>query len=304
MTKRVGIIMARRFDLKYYVQEGATSIFSHGLMSFAAICMIVACLLIMGSFSLVAVNLDNMLGTLEAENEFLAYVDHSYTEEQARALATDLMQIQNVAQVTFVTRAEAMEIFLAGQTKNSTLQSVPADVLRDRFRIHVHEIEDIQQTADMVKQVEGVDEISVMIEVAQGLIIVRNIASGIAIVLIVMLMVISFFIIANTIRLATFYRREEIAIMRMCGANNAFICWPFVFEGAILGLSGAITAYLLQWLVYNGIAGLISSAGELSLISILPFSMIAVKLALVFAGTGLVIGIFGSLLAIRRFLTV
>ena len=77
--------MARRFDASYYFSEGFHSIFTHGFMSFAAVCMIVACLLIMGSFSLLAVNLDHMLGDLEAENEFLAYIDETYTDEEARA---------------------------------------------------------------------------------------------------------------------------------------------------------------------------------------------------------------------------
>ena len=83
--------MAKKFDVQYYFSEGFHSIFTHGFMSFAAVCMIVACLLIMGSFTLVAVNLDDMLGDLEAENEFLAYVDESYTEEQAKAQGIDYM---------------------------------------------------------------------------------------------------------------------------------------------------------------------------------------------------------------------
>ena len=101
--------MAKRHDFSYFFHEGLSNMFSHGFMSFAAVCMIVACLLIMGSFTLVAVNLDNMLGDLEAENEFLAYVDESYTEEQARDIKSQIEAIPNVSQVTFVTRAEAMD---------------------------------------------------------------------------------------------------------------------------------------------------------------------------------------------------
>ena len=89
--------MARRFNTGYYISEGFHSIFTHGVMSFAAVCMIVACLLIMGSFSLLAVNLDHMLGNLEAENEFLAYIDDSYTEEEARALQSKIEAVPNVS---------------------------------------------------------------------------------------------------------------------------------------------------------------------------------------------------------------
>ena len=132
--------MARKFDAGYYFSEGFHSIFTHGFMSFAAVCMIVACLLIMGSFSLLAVNLDHMLGDLEAENEFLAYIEEDYTEEQARALQSRIEAVPNVSQVTFVTRQEALDDFLEGRETNDLLNSLPAEVLRDRYRIHVKDI--------------------------------------------------------------------------------------------------------------------------------------------------------------------
>ena len=136
--------MARRFDFQYYCSEGFHSIFTHGFMSFAAVCMIVACLLIMGSFSLVAVNLNHMLGDLEDDNLFLAYVDESYTEEEARALQSQIEAVPNVGQVAFVTRAEALDDFRAGREDNPLLADLPDEVLRDRFEIHVDDIEQLQ----------------------------------------------------------------------------------------------------------------------------------------------------------------
>lgn len=97
----------------YHIREGFRSTFTHGLMSFAAVCMTVACLLIMGSFSLVAVNANHVLGDLEDDNEFLAYIDDSYTEEQGRALQSQIEAISNVDTVTFITKEEAMEEFKA-----------------------------------------------------------------------------------------------------------------------------------------------------------------------------------------------
>ena len=100
--------MSKKFDAGYYLSEGFHSIFTHGFMSFAAVCMIVACLLIMGSFTLLAVNLDQLLGSFEAENEFLAYIDENYTTEEAQALQTKIESIPNVKQAIFVTREEAL----------------------------------------------------------------------------------------------------------------------------------------------------------------------------------------------------
>lgn len=296
--------MARKFDAGYYFSEGFHSIFTHGFMSFAAVCMIVACLLIMGSFTLLAVNLDNMLGDLEAENEFLAYIDENYTEEQARSIQTKLEAVDNVAEVTFVTRQEALDAFLEGRETNELLDSLPAEVLRDRYRIHVEDIEQLKQTSESVRAVAGIADVQAAVEIAQGFVLVRNIATGVAMVLIGILMIVSLFIIANTIKLATFYRREEIAIMKMCGATDAFIQWPFVVEGLILGMTGALVAFFAQWGIYHLVGKLIIQGNGLSLVTMLSYGDMAKTILAIFCGSGALIGVGGSLLAIRKFLQV
>ena len=296
--------MAKKFDFQYYCSEGFHSIFTHGFMSFAAVCMIVACLLIMGSFTLVAVNLNHMLGDLEAQNEFLAYVDETYTEEEARALQPEIEAIPNVSEVTFVTRAEAMDDFRAGREDNPLLSSLPDEVLRDRFRIHVYDIEQLKATSDAVEQIGGIALVNAAYDIAQGFVMVRNIAAGVAIVLVTILAVVSLFIIANTIKLATFYRREEIAIMKMCGATNAFIRWPFIVEGMILGMTGALVAFFVQWGVYELVERAVIQSNGLSLLVVLPFLSLAPQFLLVFIAAGLLIGVVGSVLAIRKFLQV
>ena len=296
--------MARKFDAGYYVSEGFHSIFTHGFMSFAAVCMIVACLLIMGSFSLLAVNLDNMLGDLEAENEFLAYIDDTYTEEEARAIQPEIEAIPNVSQVTFVTRAEALEDWKEGRAENDLFNSLQPEVLRDRYRIHVTDIEQMAQTVSAVEQVSGVAKVRAAVDIAQGFVLVRNIATGVAAVLIGILLVVSLFIIANTIKLATFYRREEIAIMKMCGATNAFVRWPFVVEGMLLGLTGALIAFFAQWGIYELVAKLVVQGNGLSLVTITSYLSMAPTILAVFCITGALIGVGGSTLAIRKFLQV
>ena len=295
--------MTRRFDIGYHLSEGFKAIFTHGFMSFAAVCMIVACLLIMGSFSLVAINLDNMLGELERENEFLAYIDDSLTEEQARALEKNIRAIPNVAEVTFVTREEALENYVAGMD-SELYEDLPSDTLRHRYRIHVQDIERMEETVSQVKAVSGVAKISAALEVAKGFVTVRNLATAIAGIMIAILLLVSLFIISNTIRLATFYRREEIAIMKMCGATNWFVRWPFVFEGILLGLMGAAIAFFLQWGVYALIEQAIVQTDGVALLTLLPYRALAGRVLGIFCGTGLVIGVGGSLIAIRKFLQV
>lgn len=296
--------MARRFDFGYYFSEGFHSIFTHGFMSFAAVCMTVACLLIMGSFSLLAVNVEHMLGDLEAENEMLAYIDDSYSEEQAKGLQTKLEQIPNVSEVIFVSNEEAMEDYLEGRAENELLKSLPAEVLRDRYRVRIVDIEEMASTKLALENVSGVGFVRAALEIAQGFVMVRNIVTGVAVVLIAMLLLVSLFIISNTIKLAFFYRREEISIMKMCGATNGFIRWPFVVEGMILGLTGALVAFFLQWGIYELVGRFVLQSNGISLIKMLSYGSMVKTILPIFCGTGLVIGVGGSLMAIRKFLQV
>ena len=288
----------------YHIKEGFRSIFTHGLMSFASVCMIVACLLIMGSFSLVAVNINEMLGQLEDENEFLAYVDDSLDSGQSLALQAKLASIPNVASATYTSKEEALKNFQAEQGNAALFQSIPADSLRDRYSIHVEDIELIEETVAQVEAVEGIAETRAALEIAEGFVMLRNVASAIAIILIAMLVLISIFIIANTIKLATFSRREEIAIMKMCGATNWFIRWPFLVEGLLLGLMGGLVAYVCQWGVYSLIGKAMSESGILEIITMIPFQNLAGVVLPVFVLVSLVIGGGGSAFAIRKFLQV
>lgn len=296
--------MARKFDAGYYVSEGFRSIFTHGFMSFAAVCMIVACLLIMGSFTLLAVNLNDMLGDFEAENEFLAYIDETVPQEDAKALQSAIEAIPNVSGAVFITKEDALEDFKEGRQTNALLDELPAQVLRDRYSIRVHDLNEMQSTVDAVEDLPNVVNVRAALDIAKGFVLVRNIASGVAIVLIAILAVVSLFIISNTIKLATFYRREEIAIMKMCGATNWFIRWPFLVEGIILGICGGLVAYVAQWGVYGLIGKAMVESGILDIITMIPFQNLNAMLLTVFLLVGFVIGGGGSALAIRKFLKV
>ncbi len=296
--------MKKRFHLGYFIREGFHSIFSHGLMSFAAICMIVACLIIMGSFSLVAINADQMLGTLEAENEFLAYIDETYTDDQIEDLISRVKRQANIASVTFVTREEAKAAYLEGKAADGLYANLPDEVFRDRLAIRVVDLSRFNETVENVSNMKGVVNHRAESDLAEGFVAVRNVATALATILIVILAAVSLFIIANTIRLATFARREEIAIMKMCGATNSFVRWPFVIEGLLLGLFGAILAFFLQWLIYVLLYRAVVDSGAITLFSLVTFDSMWKQVLGTFLLGGVLIGACGSGFAIRRFLQV
>ena len=293
-----------KHDFRYFFHEGLSNMFSHGFMSFAAVGITVACLLIMGTFTLVAVNANELLRTLEQENEILAYVDESYSETEAKALKRTLEAIPNVASATFISKEEAMESFTEQYPDEALFQDLDPEILRDRFAIKVVDLQQQSATVEKVKAVEGIAKVNAYEEIAGGFITVRNVATVVCVALIAILFVVSVFIISNTIKLTTFDRREEIAIMRMVGATNGFIRWPFVYEGFLFGLIGAAVAFLLQWGLYGAVAKGVANNDTLQLIQIIPFTEMWLPVAGTFAAAGVVIGVGGSLSAIRKFLQV
>ena len=293
-----------RHDFKFFIREGAGNMFSHGFMSFAAIGITVACLLIMGTFTLVAYNANVNLADLQQENAVLAFVDDALTEQEARALQTKIENVNNVADCTFISRDEAKENYIARYDGDELYGDLPADVFRHRYVIHVTDPDRIMETKEAVEQVAGIAKARADQAVAEGFTTARNVAGIISIALIAILLLVSVFIISNTIKLTTFDRRDEIAIMKMVGATNGFIRWPFVYEGMLLGLFSAVIAFGLQWLLYTAVARGIGTSDTLQILTVVPFVKIWQPVALVFLGAGILVGVGGSLTAIRRFLRV
>lgn len=293
-----------KHNFRYFFREGISNMFSHGFMSFAAIGATVACLLIMGTFTLVAVNANQQLKDMEKDNEMLAYVDESYTTEQARMLQKEIEAQPNVASATFISREEAMKAFQEKYADETLFQDLDPQILRDRYAVKTVNIQLTGETKAAVEKIKGIASVTAYEEISDGLITVRNIATVVCMTLIVILLVVSVFIISNTIKLTTFDRREEIAIMRMVGATNSFIRWPFVYEGFMLGFTGAVIAFLLQWTLYEAVARGVESSDTLQLISVVDFGQLWIPVAATFLIAGIVIGVGGSLSAIRRFLQV
>lgn len=293
-----------RHDFKFFIREGAGNMFSHGFMSFAAIGITVACLLIMGTFTLVAYNANVNLADLQQENAVLAFVDDALTEQEARALQTKIENVNNVADCTFMSRDEAKENYIARYDGDELYGDLPADVFRHRYVIHVTDPDRIMETKEAVDQVAGIAKARADQAVAEGFTTARNVAGIISIALIAIPLLVSVFIISNTIKLTTFDRRDEIAIMKMVGATNGFIRWPFVYEGMLLGLFSAVIAFGLQWLLYTAVARGIGTSDTLQILTVVPFVKIWQPVALVFLGAGILVGVGGSLTAIRRFLRV
>ena len=293
-----------KHNFSYFFKEGVGNMFSHGFMSFAAVGVTVACLLIMGTFSLVAYDLNENLKDLQKENAVLAFVDETLDDAQAKALQARLETLDGVADCTFVSREEARDNYVALYDEDDLYQDLDAEIFRHRYVIHVSDLELMGELKDDLEAVEGIAKVRADETISAGFITVRNIAGVISMAMVAVLLVVSVFIMSNTIKLTTFDRRDEIAVMKMVGATNGFIRWPFVYEGLLLGITGAVVAFSLQWLLYGAMVRGVETSDTMQLLRLVPFTDIWMPVAGAFLFVGILVGVGGSLMAIRKFLRV
>lgn len=294
----------KHWNFKYYIKEGITNFFSHRFMTMAAITVITACLLITSSFSLLAYNLDLQVAKLETQSEIMVWVDEALERPQAEGLLSQIQALPNVSAAEFIPKEQSLESYKQEMGEDAyILEGLEQDnPLRDGYRISMKDISLHAETVAALEQVDGIADSTSKKEFSDKLIQIRGVVNAICYTLVAMLGAVSIFIISNTVKLALFARREEIAIMRMVGATNHFIRTPFVVEGLVLGEVAAALAFGLEWLVYDYITqSLVNATG---LMNMIPFSQFAGPLAIIMMLVGLVLGVGGSVLTIRKFLKV
>ena len=288
----------------YLLKEGFRGIFLHGFMSFAAVCVTVACLVIVGSFSALAYNLDEMVQDLNQTSEILVYIDSDLSDAEARSIGTKINLLDNVLQATFVSREEALQDFIADHDGDSAFSGVQASDLRHRYIVTLEDNTKMEQTDAALKQLPGVAKTNAAYELAKGFTTIQDVLHIVSAAVIAVLLVVSLLIISNTVKLAMYDRKDEIAIMKMVGATNGFIRRPFVVEGFSLGMIGAILAFGLEWLGYDAMLNKISSVDALQLFNFVPFQELLLPMVATFAAAGMFVGIVGSWTSIRKFMDV
>lgn len=300
----MGTTTMKNKNFGYLVKEGVHDVFQRGFMSFAAVCVTVACLVIIGSATLLAYNLNLMVRDMEETVALNVYVDDSLSDAEAKSVGSQINLIANVQNATFISREDAMKNFAASMGDELTFDGVQADTFRHRFSVKLEDNKKMSETVAEIREIPGVSDIRSPDDVVDGFIILQRVLNIVSIAMIVVLLVVSLFIISNTVKLSLYDRREEIAIMKMVGATNGFIRLPFVVQGFILGILGAGIAFGLEWLLYDLMASAITRIDSLKIITMVPFQNVLGVTVAVYAAAGLFIGVFGSLMSIRKFLDV
>ena len=291
--------------LAYFWTEGIHNIFLNGFMSFAAVSIILACLLITGSVTLISYNIDLNICELQENSQIVLFVDQSLSSSEARALESKISTVNNVKTVSFQAKEQSLEELREQLGEDGDiLEGYDANnnFMRDGFRITLDDIALAPQTEKEISKISGIAKVVVQEKTLDALVQAQQVFRIVSITLIAALGAISIFIISNTVKLAMFARREEIAIEKMVGATNWFIRWPFIIEGLLLGFMAGGLGALAEWGIYAKLAETVTGAlPAFSMAEFNEFSLIMVTLFLV---SGVIIGVGGSVLSMRRFLDV
>ena len=304
MSKKSRNQSNRKAGFAYYVREGLSSVFVHGFTSLAAMLVIAACLMITGTFALVAYNLDLQIRELEGQSEIVVYIDENVSRDNALALGQKIRALDNVKTAEFVTKEQLFEDYLDSLGEDAYVMEELRDdnPLRDSYQITMDDVSLHADTVKALENINGVAASSSMQEVSERLIQIRQVVNLISYTMVALLGGVSVFIIANTVKLAMFARKEEIAIMKMVGATNHFIRAPFVVEGMFLGLSAATLAFFVLWGVYAYVSAQLAEGT--AILTMVAFAAVWKEVLVTMLGAGLLLGVGGSVITIRRFLKV
>lgn len=286
----------------YLLKEGFRGIFRHSFMSFAAVFVTVACLLIIGSFVALTYNLGLIVQDLNQTHTVMVYVDETLTDDEARSVGTDINMLENIEQAEYISREDALEKYAQQHSDTGVFEGVDVETFRHRFQVFLTDNRLLEQAKEDLMSVPGVVKVQAAEEVARVFVMVEDVLQMLSTAIIVALLFVCLMIISNTVKLAMAARQDEIAIMKMVGATNSFIRLPFVVQGFVLGMVGAGIAFGLEWLTYNGLVTKLEQMGTGELLTIEPFTQLLPVMIGLFAGAGIFVGLVGSFTSIRKYM--
>ena len=292
-------------SLRYLIKEGFRNTWTNRMMSIASICVLMSCLVLIGSASMIFLNMDSLLSRIEEENVIMVYIKDDANQAAIDTMGQEIKALGNVKELEYVPKekawAQQLETMEDAQAKFFTQISSDSP-LPNAYKVTVADLGKFDQTVKGLKALKNVDTIRENKDLAQKLVSIRQGITVISIVIIGVLFAISLFIISNTIKLTVYSRRLEISIMKSVGATNSFVRLPFVVEGMILGIvSGAVSLGLVWGLYELAVRQFGDLLRSLSL-SALPFAPYALQMLGIFVAIGIVSGVGGSMITMRKYL--
>ncbi len=289
------------------IRDAFKSVFRNFSLSLASISCISITLIIVAIALLASLNINNFAKMIKEDVTIVVFVDREVEEAGIGVIRAKLDQISNISTITYKSKAELREEM---QASSSMLEATMKDwseednPLKDTFQIKVEDIEKISETASTIEKIDGIDSVNYGETMVNKFLAAFRIVEKGTILAVILLIVVTVFLIINTIKLTIFSRKREISIMRLVGASNFSIKMPFVIEGMILGVIGSIIPILIviygYYAMYRHFGGQIFSP-LIKLITPEPFIY---GISLLVLGIGILVGMIGSYQAVRRYLKI
>ncbi len=290
-------------SLGYIISSAFRGMKKHLMMTTASVSVLIACMIIIGTAYLFAENISNFMTQIEQQNEIVAFIDEDVPEEEYQSLQQNIEAIEGVSDTDFITKDEALEEYRAQLgDEGAYLDSYTGEdnPLRNSFSITIGDLSQFENASTAIAELDEIAYVRDTQEVVSVLLSLRKVIQVLGMWIMVILGLVSLFIISNTIKIAMYNRKNEINIMKYVGATNWFIRWPFVFEGLFIGVLAATICFALQWYIYNYLFTTLFAG--INFIELVPFSQLYVDIIVIFVVIGVVVGIFGSMTSIRKYL--
>ena len=292
----------------YLLGEGFRNVFHNKKSSGASLAIMCATMLIFGLFFMIIENLNNAVETLETQQGIQVFIQKTATDAQMEQIGEQIQAIDGVNKVTFVSKGDALN-----QTKEKLKDKQAliagwdeSNPFKASYLVTLTDLKLSSQVQDEIKKIDNIDSIQSRDETINGLVAIANGVRIVSAVILTLLVLISIFIIGNTIKLTVHARRKEISIMKYVGATNGFIRWPFVVEGIIIGVISALISILLLGLAYNGTTNAVLNLLQSTSLplGIISFSDMFGLVLIVYLCLGIGIGVIGSIISMRKYLEV
>ena len=295
-------------NIRRFIAEAFSGIFKNALMTIASLIVVTSCLLMLGVFFVVTLNVNSISEDVADACQVKAYItNEAQVEGRQNEIEEQIRRISYTKDIVYENGVDAFKKIKEDMNEEDRLSfsGLPDDLLNDAFNITVDDISNTEKITKALMKIDGIEKVESGDDIVSFISSVRHTVKNVSFWIILAFMFISIFIISNTVKLTVHNRRREINIMKYVGATDSYIKWPFIIEGIIVGLISAGIAYLVTSSVYTGLVSTTSqNASVVSFIKLLSFKEIWHIFALSYAGLGAVIGAIGSAMSVRKYLKV
>lgn len=289
-----------------HIREGSKNLKRNGWMTFASISAVTVLLFVVGASLLLILNLNHLVESVEDDVEIWVYIDLLATDEEQLELRSELEAIDDVESVEYLSKEEGLERFIESLDEHGKVFESMRDEnpLNDVFIVRAETPQLTEQVAKKIETLPHIERINYGKDVVRNLFAFTKLFRIVGAIIVVTMLFTAMFLIANTIKLTILARKNEIQIMKLVGATNSFIRWPFFIEGILLGTLGAIIPIVVISCSYAYIIKHYESQFDFMFFSLLPPNPFLWQISLLLLGIGAFIGVWGSLMSVRKFLKI